>query len=457
MTSQRESANEQLLRRREAAVPRGPFNAAPIFVDRALGAEVWDVDGKRYVDFAGGIGTLNVGHNHPRVVEAIRSQAERLIHACWHVAMYSPYVELAERLNAIVPIGGACRTALFNSGAEAVENAVKIARTATKRTAVVAFERGFHGRTLLGMSLTGKVRPYSFGFGPFAPEVYRLPCVPFFDPPDNWSDERVAQEVSVAIEALFHYHVDASEIACVVMEPILGEGGFFPAHPSAIRTLRRICAENGILFIADEVQSGFGRCGAMFACERYGIEPDLVTMAKSLAAGMPLSAVTGRAELMDVPEVGGIGGTYGGNPVACAAANAVLDIFESEDLTERANAIGATTMAILSGLTERHDFVARARGLGAMCAIEICDGESGAPDSARTAAIIARARERGLLLISASGNVIRTLMPLVIPDELLEEGLDILDAAVADAAVEGEVAVGRRTIDDERDVSSRDA
>ncbi|MDX1584478.1 MAG: aminotransferase class III-fold pyridoxal phosphate-dependent enzyme, partial [Thermoanaerobaculia bacterium] len=246
-----EATNEIFFQRRTEAIPKGPFNVAPIFADRAKGAELWDVEGKRYIDFAGGIGTLNVGHNHPQVVEAIKAQAEKLIHSCWHVVMYEPYLRLAERLNDLAPIPGVSRTALFNSGAEAVENAVKIARISTKRQGVVAFERGFHGRTLLGMSLTGKVKPYSFGFGPFAPEIYRLPFRPFFDPPADWSDAEIEAGATTALHDLFHYQIDADDIACVVVEPVLGEGGFYPIHPVAMRVLRQSCTDNQILFISD--------------------------------------------------------------------------------------------------------------------------------------------------------------------------------------------------------------
>lgn len=425
-----EMNNEKLFQRRAEAIPKGPFNVAPIFADHAKGAELWDVEGKRYIDFAGGIGTLNVGHNHPRVVAAIRDQAEKLIHSCWHVVMYEPYLRLAERLNELSPIAGTKRTVFFNSGAEAVENAVKISRIFTKRNGVVAFERGFHGRTLLGMSLTGKVRPYSLGFGPFAPEIYHLPYRPFFDPPAEWSDEQIEAAATAALDDLFHFQIDATDVACVVVEPVLGEGGFYPIHPAAMRVLRRTCTDNEIVFISDEVQSGFGRCGSMFACERYDVEPDLITAAKSLAGGMPLSAVIGRAEIMDAPHVGGIGGTYGGNPVACAAANAVLDVMESEGLAERGAKIGERVIAALQEMESRHETVGGARGLGAMCAIDIVDPGTGAADPVRTAAVISEARDKGLLLISASGNVIRTLMPLVITDEQLEEGLGILSEAI---------------------------
>jgi len=424
----------ELLARRQAAVPRGPFNVHPIFADRARGARLWDADGREYLDFCGGIGVVNAGHNHPRVVAAVRQQAKRFLHTCWHIAMYEPYVALAERLNELAPCPGPLKTAFFNSGAEAGENAVKIARTATGRTAVVGFERGFHGRTLLAMSLTGKVRPYTAGFGPFAPEVYRLPYVPFFRPPGDADDDAVAAGAGAALDHLFAYQVEPESVACVLVEPVLGEGGFYPAHPAAIRRLRETCREHGIVFATDEVQTGFGRCGAMFACERYELDPDLVMTAKSLAGGLPLSGVTGRAELMDGPGVGGIGGTFGGNPVACAAALAALEVIEEEDLPGRARAIGDRIMAAFGEWQARYPHVAGARGLGAMCGIDLVDPDSGAPDPARAGRVVGAARARGLLVMTASGNVIRTLMPLVITDKELDRGLAILGEALAEAA-----------------------
>lgn len=416
----------ELLERRGRAVPRGPFNVAPIFVERAEGALLWDVDGKEYIDFCGGIGVVNVGHNHPEVVEAIQEQSRSLIHSCWHVAMYEPYLELAERLNDLVPVSGPCKTAFFNSGAEAGENAVKISRAATGRPAVVNFERAFHGRTLLGMTMTGKVQPYTEGFGPFAPEVYRLPWEPFFLPGER-SDDEVDRACGDAIAHLFAYHVEANAVACVLMEPVLGEGGFLPVHPAAARLLQRVCREHGIVFICDEVQTGFGRCGAMFACERYRLEPDMVVMAKSIAGGLPLSAVTARAEIMDAPKVGGIGGTFGGNPVACAAGLAVLRIIESEGLVERAEEIGNRVAERFEKLAGEHEFLARPRGLGAMRGMDVVDPETGAPDSGRAGRLLTEARERGLLLMTASGNTLRTLMPLVITDEQLERALAVLE------------------------------
>ncbi|HUP21550.1 MAG TPA: aminotransferase class III-fold pyridoxal phosphate-dependent enzyme [Thermoanaerobaculia bacterium] len=417
-----------LLGRRERAIPRGPFQVAPLFAKRARGALLWDVDGREYLDFCGGIGVVNVGHNHPDVVAAIQDQAGELIHSCWHVAMYEPYLELAERLGELVPVPGPCKTVFFNSGAEATENAVKISRAATGRPAVVAFERGFHGRTLLAMTLTGKVHPYSAGFGPFAPEVYRLPWEPFYWPGERGDDE-VELQCRGAIAHLFAYHVEPEAISCLLMEPVLGEGGFLPVHPVAARCLQRLCREHGIVFACDEVQTGFGRCGAMFASERYALEPDMVVMAKSLGGGLPLSAVTARAALMDAPQVGGIGGTYGGNPVACAAALAVLGVLERERLAERAEVIGQRIASLFERLSRDHDFLVRPRGLGAMRGIDVVDPGSGLPDPVRAAALLAEARARGLLLMTASGNTVRTLMPLVITDEQLARAMKILEEA----------------------------
>jgi 4-aminobutyrate aminotransferase / (S)-3-amino-2-methylpropionate transaminase / 5-aminovalerate transaminase len=423
----------ELLERRAAAVPRGPFNTTPLFADHALGSHIVDTEGRSYLDFCGGIGVLNVGHNHPRVVAAIKAQADKLIHTCWHVAMYEPYVELAERLNALVPMPGPNKTLFLNSGAEAVENAVKISRAATGRDAVVVFERGYHGRTLLTLTMTGKVEPYRRGFGPFAPEVYRLPYAPFFTIGDA-PDEAVAKGANEALARLFAYEKEADGIACLVVEPVLGEGGFLPIHPAAFRVLREVCTRQGILLIADEVQSGFGRCGAWFACDRYGIVPDLMVMAKSLAGGMPLSAVSGPADVMDAAQVGGLGGTYGGNPVALAAALAVLDILEAEGLVEHAEVIGRRVGACFAELARSHDFFANARGLGAMCAIDIIDPLNGNPDPERAGRLVAAARDRGLLMMTASGYVIRTLMPLTISDADLQSGLDILAEAAAEVA-----------------------
>lgn len=436
------SSPADLWSRREAAVPRGAFHIAPLFVERAKGALLWGRDGKEYIDFCGGIGVLNVGHNHPKVTAAIHAQVDDYLHTCWHVAMYEPYLELAERLNRLVPMPGPNKSIFFNSGAEAGENAVKIARAATGRAGVVTFERGFHGRTLLAMTMTGKVQPYTKGFGPFAPEVYRLPVAPFFGRPqqggEQRSDAQVEAQIEVdcraALERLFSYHIEAEGIACVLVEPVLGEGGFLPIHPTALRVLREVTREHGILLGSDEVQTGFARCGSLFAIERYGVVPDMVLMAKSLGGGLPLSGVTGPAEIMDAPQVGGIGGTFGGNPVSCAAALAVLDVIEEEGLSERARTIGGQVMERFEALVRRHAHAGDCHGLGAMCGLAVVDPESGRPDAALAGKILAAAREEGLLAMTASGNVIRTLMPLVITDEQLTRGLDILERAVASVA-----------------------
>lgn len=422
--------NKTLMERRQAAVPRGPFNVNPVFVARAEGAKLWDVEGKEYIDFCGGIGCANVGHNHIKVVDAVKKQADQFLHTCWHVAMYSQYVHLAERLNQLVPIPETNMTAFFNSGAEACENAVKIARTHTGRQAVVSFERGFHGRTLMGMTLTGKVRPYTEGFGPFAPEVYHLPWQPFFGQPPGRAYSDVASDAQAALEDFFSYRTEAENVACVILEPVFGEGGFYPVHPAALSMLRKVTKEHGILLITDEVQSGFGRCGRLFASEHYHLTPDMMVMAKSLAAGMPLSAVTAPEEIMNSVKIGGIGGTYGGNPVACAAAHAVLDIMEEEKLPERARKIGAKVMTVFRKLATTYDQVRNPRGLGAMCAIDIVDPETGCGSKDIASKVLAAARESGLLVMTASGCVLRTLMPLTITDAELDKGLEILSKAI---------------------------
>ncbi len=420
-------SHSEFLERRGEAIPRGPFQVTPIAVSRAQGTQIWDLDGREYLDFCGGIGTLNVGHNHPRVVDAIIKQVQKYIHTCWHVVMYEPYLELAERLNQLVPILGPNKTVFFNSGAEAVENAVKIARAATKRTAVIAFERGFHGRTLLAMTLTSKVQPYSAGFGPFAPEVYRLPFKPFYASESQRRTD-VEEEAKAAVKRLFSYHIDSKSIAAIIFEPVLGEGGFLPINRYALTYLREVCRQQGILLIADEVQTGFGRCGAMFAIQKYEIEPDMMVMAKSLAGGLPLSAVTGKAAIMDAPQVGGIGGTFGGNPVSCAAALAVLDVIEEENLCERAEILGLKVEKRFKTLSQSCGFLSRPRRLGAMCAFDVV-GALGEPDAKLGSHLIHAAREEGLLLMTASGYVIRLLMPLTTTDEELEEGLNRFERA----------------------------
>ncbi|TVR93578.1 MAG: 4-aminobutyrate--2-oxoglutarate transaminase [Trueperaceae bacterium] len=427
------SRTSRLLNSRQEHVPRGLAVAHPVVVANAQGATVWDVDGRTYVDFVGGIGVLNVGHNHPRVTQAVRAQLERLSHVSAQVATYEPYVALAERLNAIAPVRAPAKTLLLTTGAEAVENAVKISRAAKKIKTIISFAQSFHGRTLLGMSLTGKARPYRQRFGPYAPEVYHAP----FPNPYRGADDDACL---AAFDDLLLTQVAADQVAAVVVEPVLGEGGFIPASTRFLSGLRQRADRHGFLLIADEIQSGFGRTGTMFAIEHSGVEPDLVTTAKSLAGGLPLAAVIGSAHLMDAPDPGGLGGTYGGNPLACAAALAVLDVFESEGLLERARRLGQRLRSSLDHLQERFAAIGEVRGLGPMLAIDLVrDPATREPAPELAAALLEAARERGLLLLSAGlhGNVVRFLTPLNIDDDLLEHALAVLEDAM-DAVLDTE-------------------
>ena len=424
-----------LMERRAAAVPRGPVQATPLFIEEAKGAVIVDVDGNRLLDFAGGIGCLNVGHTNPEVVRAIREQAERFTHGCFHVTPYEGYVRLAERMNALVPGAFAKKTMFANSGAEAVENAVKIARAATGRPAVIAFEDGFHGRTLLALTLTSKVHPYKAGFGPFAPEVYRAPYPYSYRCPYGPPHSSCTEHAIEALEEMFKRHVAADQVAAIVVEPVLGEGGFVVPPGDWLARLRDLSTRHGILMIADEVQTGFGRTGRMWAVEHSGVVPDILIAAKSIAGGMPLSSITGRAEVMDAAGPGGLGGTFGGNPVAVAAAHAVLDLLESGEVFARAVRIGEAVAARAKSWRDRFDAVGEVRGLGAMWAVELVkDRASRAPAKDETSAIAQRCWQRGLVTITAGtyGNVIRTLMPLVIEDAELDEGLDVLELALAE-------------------------
>ena len=421
--------------RREEAVPRGVAAIHPIVTARASGAIIEDVDGNRLIDFATGIAVLNVGHTPPEVVEAIAKQAELDTHTCFHVTANEPYIELAERLNALTPGDHAKKTMFANSGAEAVENAVKIARYHTGRSAIVTFDHAFHGRTLLAMSLTAKVMPYKQGMGPFAPEIYRLP----FAYPYRWlgDPEHVTEEaLAYAIDEM-HKHIGEENIAAVIMEPIQGEGGFIVPSPGFVRGIADFCAAHGIVFIADEIQSGIGRAGRWYAIEDEDVVPDLVTTAKSVGGGMPISAVTGRAEIMDAVHAGGLGGTYGGNPVAAAASLAVLDKIEREDLLTRSREIGTTIMGRFQDFADRYDVVGDVRGRGAMCAIElVADRASKEPLGPDVVSSIARGcLERGVLVLTAGtyGNVIRLLPPITIDESVLADGLDVLDAAIGAA------------------------
>jgi len=428
-----------LMERKRRAVPRGWANAIPVFVKEARGALVTDVDGNTFIDFAGGIGAVNVGHADPRLVEAVREQVGNYVHSAFQAAPYEPFVELAEKLNTLLPGGFEKKTIFANSGSEAVENAVKIARARTGREAVLAFENGLHGRTLLTMTLTSKAGPYKDGFGPFAPEVYRVPApYPYRCPAGEDCSGGCRGDCFGFVERALIDEVDTANLAAVIVEPVSGEGGFIPFPDFYLRRLRELCDEHGALLIADEIQTGFGRTGTMFAIEHSGVAPDLLTTSKSLAGGLPLSAVVGRAEIMDSVEPGGLGGTFGGNPVACAAALAVLRVFEEENLLSRANAIGERVMAAMREMQQNHpDIIGDVRSRGPMAAIELVkDPESRDPDKERAAKVVENALQDGLLLLTAGqhGNVIRTLMPLPINDDELEEGLFILVRAVSETA-----------------------
>ena len=420
------TSNAELHERRKNAIPRGVSNSLGVYADRASNAELWDVEGKRYIDFASGIAVLNTGHVHPKVKDAIAKQLDKFIHTCFQVTPYESYVALAEQLNELAPGKSPKKTIFLSTGAEAIENAIKIARFHTKRSAIIAFAGGFHGRTLACISLTGKVQPYKAGFGPMLPEIYHLPF------PMPYHGTTVEQSLG-ALEQLFKADVDPARVAAIVIEPVLGEGGFYPAPVELLRKLRAICDQHGILLIIDEIQTGFGRTGKMFAVEHAGIEPDLMTIAKSVAGGVPLAAVIGKANIMDSPDPGGLGGTYGGTPLACAAGLAVLEVIREEQLLNRAQHIGHFTSSRLKGLQVRFPALGDVRALGAMVAVELvknCSPDQ--PDAELTKALVQAAGRRGLVLLSCGvyGNVIRFLAPLTIPDALLKEGFNLFEQAL---------------------------
>jgi 4-aminobutyrate aminotransferase / (S)-3-amino-2-methylpropionate transaminase / 5-aminovalerate transaminase len=425
-----ESEQAELVELRRRYIPRGITTAHPLVADRAKGAELWDITGKRYIDFAGGIGVLNVGHGHPHVMEAVRAQLDRVTHTSFQVVMYESYLRLAERLCALAPGEGPKKAIFFSTGAEAVENAVKIARAHTGRPAVISFQGGFHGRTLLALSLTGSVVPYKQNFGPYATEIYQ---VPFPYEYRGWSTEKAL----ASLDELFESAVAPQRVAAIIIEPVLGEGGFVPAPAAFLHKLRALTEQHGILLIADEIQTGFGRTGKYFAIEHSGVSPDLMTVAKSLAAGFPLSGVVGRAEVMDAPGPGGLGGTYGGNPVACAAGLAVLDVMRDEKLPERAARIGSVVEERMRSWASEHQLVGDVRVMGAMAGMELVrDRKTKTPADTETLQLLGLAREKGLILLRSGmhHNVIRTLMPLTIPDDQLDEGLDIIGSALAEVA-----------------------
>jgi 4-aminobutyrate aminotransferase len=422
------SFNEALMARKTAATPRGVGVMGNFFADRATNSELWDVDGRRFIDFAGGIAVLNTGHRHPKVLSAVQSQLERFTHTCYQIVPYESYVSLAEKLNQITPGGYAKKTAFFSTGAEAVENAVKIARAATGRSGVIAFGGGFHGRSLYALALTGKVAPYKNNFGPMAAEVYHV-AFP--------NDSESLSEARKSVDRLFKYDIDHTRVAALIFEPVQGEGGFHIICPEALQWMRELCTQRGILMIADEVQTGFGRTGKLFAMEHYedqGVTPDLIISAKSMAAGLNLSAVTGRAEIMDAPAPGGLGGTYAGNPLAIAAAHAVIDIMVEEQLPARGQHLGDQLQAWLTQMQVRVPLLAQVRGMGAMVAAEFRHPD-GRPATEFTKKIQTLALENGLILLTCGmdGNVIRFLFPLTIEQSVFNEALAILETALTSA------------------------
>jgi len=420
--------NKTVEERRAGAIARGVGVQTQIFADRAENAEIWDVEGRRYIDFASGIAVLNTGHRHPKVMKAVQEQLERFTHTCHQVVPYENYVALAERLNAIVPGDSEKKTIFVTTGAEALENAVKIARASTGRNAVVAFSGGFHGRTFMGMAMTGKVFPYKAGFGAMPGDVYHAPFP--VELHGVTEDDSIA-----ALERLFKADVDPARVAAIVIEPVQGEGGFYVTPKGFMRRLREICDKNGILLIIDEVQTGFARTGTILAIEQYGIEPDMVTMAKSLAGGFPLAAVTGKASVMDAPSPGGLGGTYGGNPLGIAAAHAVLDVIEEEQLCERADRLGARLKQRLEGLRGEVPEISDIRGPGFMNAVEFKDAASGEPNPGFANRVREIALSKGMILLTCGihANVIRFLSPITIQDEVFSEALDILEASIREA------------------------
>lgn len=420
--------NAEVARRRDDAISRGVGMMTQIYADRALNSEVWDIEGNRYIDFAAGIAVVNTGHCHPKVMAAVANQMTKFTHTCHQVLPYEPYIRLAERLNALVPGDFPKKTIFVTTGAEACENAVKIARIATGRSGVIAFGGAFHGRTFMGMSLTGKVDPYKKGFGAMMPDVWH---VPFPQEVHNITTE----DAMAGLTKLFKADLDPARVAAIIFEPVQGEGGFYPAPKGLVRAIRKLCDEHGIVMIADEVQTGFARTGTLFAMEAYGVAADLTTMAKGLAGGLPLAAVTGKAELMDAAHPGGLGGTYGGNPLGIAAANAVLDVIEEEDLCARANDLGGRLKQRLEAIRSVTPEIVDIRGPGFMVAVEFANATTHEPDPGLTGRVRMEALKRGLILLTCGvyGNVIRFLAPITIPDAHFAEAMDILEESVAAA------------------------
>jgi 4-aminobutyrate aminotransferase / (S)-3-amino-2-methylpropionate transaminase / 5-aminovalerate transaminase len=431
--------SKALMERRNAAVARGPYHSTPVFVAKAEGAVLEDVDGNRFIDFAGGIGCLNIGQRAPRVVSALREQLEQFLHVCFSVTPYESYIAVAEKLNALAPGNFPKKSVLVNSGAEAVENAIKIARAYTKRPAVICFEDAFHGRTLMAMTLTSKPHPYKAGFEPLATDVYRIPFAYSY----RSAAGTTVDEFAHFLEDAFKRQVAAENVAAVIAEPVLGEGGFVVPPRGYFAALHKICKKHGILFIADEVQSGIARTGKWFASEHFGLEPDLLISAKSLGGGMPLAAVTGRAEVMDAPGVGGLGGTFGGNPLSCVAALAAIETIEKEGLLARSTEIGERFEKRARGWQKKWELLGEVRGLGGMCAIELVrDARTKEPADAETKELSKYCYEHGLINITAGtyGNVMRILVPLVVTDAQFDEGMDVLEAGLSSVAEKKQLA-----------------
>lgn len=426
-----DNSNAALLARRTNAVPRGVSTAHPVMAARAENSEIWDVEGKHYVDFGGGIAVVNTGHRHPAIMRAVADQLDRFTHVAFQVTAYEPYIALCERLNALAPFKGPAKTILFTTGAEATENAVKIARAATGRTGVIAFTGAFHGRSMLSMAMTGKVLPYKRAFGPLPGEVFHVPF------PNEAQDVSVGDSLK-ALDFLFKADISPDRVAAIIVEPVQGEGGFHAVPPTLFAALRDICTRHGILLIADEVQAGFGRTGKMFGIEHSGIEPDLVTIAKSMGGGFPISGVIGRTDIMDAVEPGGLGGTYAGSPIGCAAALAVLDVIKEEKLLARADIIGQRIKDRLARIALRNHTVRihGIRGLGAMIACDILDDE-GRPDAEAAKQVLRHGLDEGVILLACgtAGNTIRNLVPLTVQDDVLELGLDRMEAALVKAKV----------------------
>ena len=426
--NEKQASNQELHNRRLAATPRGIGVMASFFIEKALNSEVWDVEGRRYIDFSGGIAVLNTGHRHPKVMAAVEAQLQKFTHTCYQVLPYESYVSLAERINKLTPGNHAKKTCFFSSGAEAVENAIKIARASTGRPGIIAFAGAFHGRTMMGCALTGKVVPYKVGFGPFPGEIYHLPF-----PMDLHGIS--AEDSLEALHTLFKADIDPKRVAAIILEPVQGEGGFYVTPPALMKALRKECDEHGILLIYDEVQTGFGRTGKMFAAEHYEVIPDIITMAKSMAGGTTLSAVCGKAEVMDGPAPGGLGGTYAGNPLAIAAAHAVIDVMEEEKLVARSNYLGEKLVSRLNAAQSKVPSLKDVRGLGSMIAAEFFDPKTNEPSTDAMKRVQAAALEEGLILLSCGVyvNTLRFLYPLTIQDNVFDEALDILERALLKA------------------------